>query len=134
MAWDPVRDLRAWQERLERLSAPRADSWTPPIDVYETDDRYVVSAEVPGLTREQIELALEASQLTIRGQRADVPGTRDPIVHFHQVERGHGTFSRTFEFADKIDVAGVTADLTNGVLTVMLPKVPPPPPRKIEVR
>lgn len=134
MPWDPLRDLRAWQERLERLSVPRADAWTPPIDVYETDDRYVVSAEVPGLTREQIELAVEASQLTVRGQRTDTPGVRDPIVHFHQVERGHGAFSRTFEFADKIDVAGVTADLTNGVLTVTLPKIPPPPPRKIEVR
>jgi HSP20 family protein len=134
MSWDPLRDLRAWQERLERLSVPRADSWTPPIDVYETDDRYVVSAEVPGLARDQIELALEEARLTLRGQRADAPGSTDPIVHFHQVERGHGAFSRTFEFADKIDVAGVTADLTNGVLTVTLPKIPPLPPRKIEVR
>jgi HSP20 family protein len=134
MPWDPMRDLRAWQERLERLSVPRADSWTPPIDVYETEDRYVVSAEVPGLTREQIELAAEASQLTIRGQRAGAVATGDPIVHFHQVERGHGAFSRTFEFADEIDVAGVTADLTNGVLTVTLPKVPAPRPRTIEVR
>jgi HSP20 family protein len=134
MAWDPLRDLRAWQERLERLSVPRADSWTPPIDVYETDDRYVVSAEVPGLARDQIELALEDARLTLRGQRADAPGSPEAIVHFHQVERGHGAFSRTFEFADKIDVAGVTADLTDGVLTVTLPKIPPLPPRKIEVR
>ena len=134
MSWDPLRDLRAWQERLERLSAPRADSWTPPIDVYETDDRYVVSAELPGLARDQIELALEDARLTLRGQRADAPGAAEAIVHFHQVERGHGAFSRTFEFADKIDVAGVTADLTNGVLTVTLPKIPPVPPRKIEVR
>lgn len=134
MPWDPVRDLRAWQERLERLSVPRTDSWTPPIDVYETDDRYVVAAELPGLTREEIELALEASRLTIRGQRADHAANGEAVVHFHQVERGHGAFSRTFEFADKIDVAGVTADLSNGVLTVTLPKVPPPPPRKIEVR
>ena len=129
-----MRDLRAWQERLERLSAPRSDSWTPPIDVYETDDRFVVSAEVPGLAREQIELALEDSQLTIRGQRADIPAAGEAIVHFHQVERGHGAFSRTFEFADKIDIASVSADLTNGVLTVTLPKVPPAAPRKIEVR
>lgn len=134
MPWDPVRDLRTWQERLERLSVPRADSWTPPIDVYETDDRYVVAAELPGLTREEIELALEASRLTIRGQRAERAANGEAIVHFHQVERGHGAFSRTFEFADKIDVAGVTADLSNGVLTVTLPKVPPPPPCKIEVR
>lgn len=134
MPWDPMRNLRAWHERLERLSEPRTDSWTPPIDVYETEDRYVVAAELPGLSREQIELALETSRLTIRGQRAGNPGAGEPVVHFHQVERGHGAFSRTFEFADEIDVNTVTADLTNGVLTVTLPKVPQPPPRKIEVR
>lgn len=131
MPWDPMRDLRAWQERL---SVPRAEAWTPPIDVYETGDRYVVTAELPGLTREQIELALDTARLTIRGQRLDTPGAGDAVVHFHQVERGHGAFSRTFEFGDKIEVAGVTADLTNGVLTIVLPKAPIDPPRTIEVR
>ena len=129
-----MRDLREWQERLERLSVPRTDSWTPPIDVYETDDRYVVAAELPGLSREQIELALDAARLTIRGTRAGTPGGGGEVVHFHQVERGHGAFSRTFEFADRIDVAAVTADLTHGVLTVTLPKIPAAPPRKIEVQ
>ena len=129
-----MRDLRAWQERLEHLSVHRSDSWTPPIDVYETDTRYVVAAELPGLTREEIELALEESRLTIRGRRADQPGHTESVVHFHQIERGHGAFSRTFEFAEKIDVPAVTADLASGVLTIVLPKVPPVPPRKIEVR
>jgi HSP20 family molecular chaperone IbpA len=50
------------------------------------------------------------------------------------VERGHGVFTRTFEFVSKIDVDAVSADLTNGVLTVTLPKAPQPPLRKIEVR
>ena len=129
-----MRDLRAWQERLEHLSVHRSDSWTPPIDVYETDTKYVVAAELPGLRRDEIELALEESRLTIRGRRADQAGPPDSVVHFHQIERGHGAFSRTFEFAEKIDVAAVTADLANGVLTIVLPKVPPVPPRKIEVR
>jgi HSP20 family protein len=133
MPWDPFRDLRAWQERIERLSAHHADSWTPPIDVYETADRYVIAAELPGLTREQVDLALEDSRLTIRGQRADRAPAGE-VVHFHQVERGHGAFTRTFDFADKIDVEGVSAEMSNGVLTVTLPKVPPPPARKIEVR
>ena len=131
MPVNPWRDLRAWQERLERLSSHHPDSWTPAIDVFETPDRYVVAAELPGLTRDQIELAMADSQLTIRGQRSEAP--RDD-AHYHQVERGHGAFSRTFEFADKIDVDQVTADLKQGVLTVVLPKVPPPPTRKIDVR
>ena len=134
MPWDPMRDLRVWQERLERLSAHHPDSWTPPIDVYETDDRYVIAAELPGLAREDVELALEDSRLTIRGQRTDRTATSGQIIHFHQVERGHGAFARTFEFASKIATEAIQADLTDGVLTVTLPKAAPPPPRKIEVR
>jgi HSP20 family protein len=132
MPWDPLRDLRVLQERLERMSAHHTDSWTPAIDVYETADRYVIAAELPGLSRESIDLALEDSRLTIRGQRVD--RTSGDVVHFHQVERGHGAFSRTFEFATKIDTEAVSADLADGVLTITLPKAAPPPARKIEVR
>jgi HSP20 family protein len=129
-----MRDLRVWHDRLERLTDHRSDSWTPAIDVYETGDRYVVAAEVPGLGREHIDLALEDSRLTLRGQRVDRGAATDETLHFHQIERGHGMFSRTFEFASKIDVEAVSADLTNGVLTITLPKAAPAPPRKIEVR
>jgi HSP20 family protein len=134
MSWDPMRDLRVWQERLERLSAHHPDSWTPPIDVYETDDRYVIAAELPGLAREDVELALEDSRLTIQGHRVDRTAASGQIIHFHQVERGHGAFARTFEFGSKNDTGAVSADLSNGVLTITLPKAVPPPPRKIEVR
>jgi HSP20 family protein len=134
MPWEPLRELRAWQERLERLSAHNADAWTPPIDVYETDDHYVVSAELPGLPREQIDLAVEDARLTIRGRRSGRPPQAAEVLHFHQVERGHGAFARTFEFSAKIDIEAVSADLTDGVLTVTLPKVPAAPLRKIEVQ
>lgn len=134
MPWDPRRDVRAWQERLERLASHHADSWTPPIDVYETADSYVISAELPGLRREEIDLALEDSRLTIRGRRADAASAGGDVLHFHQVERGHGAFARTFDFADEIDGNTVTADLSNGVLTVKLKKIMPRPARQIEVR
>jgi HSP20 family protein len=134
MPREPLRELRAWQERLERLSAHNADAWTPPIDVYETDDRYVVAAELPGLGREQIDLAVEDSRLTIRGRRSGRPPQAAEVLHFHQVERGQGAFARTFEFNAQIDIESVSADLTDGVLTVTLPKVPVAPLRKIEVQ
>ena len=129
MPWDPLQDLRSWQERLERLSTPQTDSWTPPIDVYETAEHYVIAAEVPGLAREEIEIALEEFRLTLSGRRTtDSLGT--PAARYHQVERGHGSFTRTFDFAAKIDVEAVTADLALGVLTVKLTKAPPPPPAR----
>jgi HSP20 family protein len=129
-----MRDLLAWQERLGRLTPSPPESWTPAIDVYETAAAYIVTAEVPGLEREEIELAVEDWQLTIRGHRVDRDERRRQITHFHQVERGHGAFSRTFEFAEKIDTSAVAADLTEGVLTITLPKVPPAPPRRVTVK
>jgi HSP20 family protein len=121
MPCDPLRDLRAWQERLERLAAQHATAWAPPIDVYETDDRYVITAEVPGISRDQVELAVTDNRLSIRGSRSGgVP--ESAARHYHQVERGHGSFLRTFEFAEAVDQAGITADLRDGVLTVTLPK------------
>jgi len=133
MPCDPLADLRAWQERLERLSRHQGESWSPPIDVYETEDSYIITAEVPGVSRDQVELAVEDMRLTIRGRREARPATSG-AVHYHQVERGHGAFKRTFEFAEQIDADHVTADLAGGVLTIAIPKVPPPPPRRIEVR
>jgi HSP20 family protein len=131
MPCDPLRDLRAWQERLERLAAQHGTAWAPPIDVYETDDRYVVTAEVPGLAREQIELAVKDNRLTIRGMRSgSVP--ENSSRHYHQVERGHGSFERTFQFADPVHQERITADLREGVLTITLPKTASPP-RRIQV-
>jgi HSP20 family protein len=130
MPWDPLRELQAWQERLGRH---QPDVWAPPIDVYETAEMYVVTAEVPGLARDRVELALEEMRLTIRGHRPDHPPASAGTVRFHQVERGRGPFARTFEFAERVDSSRVKADLSEGVLTITLPKLPEPPTRKIEV-
>ena len=133
VACDPLGDLRAWQQRLERLSRHQSDSWAPPIDVHEIPDAYVLTVEVPGLKRDDIELVVEASRLTVRGQRVERRRAGEPVL-YHQVERGHGVFSRTFEFAELIDAGGVRAELADGVLTISLPKAPAPPARRIDVR
>jgi HSP20 family protein len=133
MPCDPLGDLRAWQERLERLTRHAGEPWSPPIDVYETERSYIITAEVPGLAREQVHLAVDEARLTIQGRREARPAGAG-AVHYHQVERGHGTFRRTFEFSAPIDSEQVTADLADGVLTIAVPKLPAAPPRKIEVR
>lgn len=132
MPCDPLRDLRAWQERLERLAAQRGTAWDPPMDVYETPARYVVTAEVPGLARDQIELAVQDNRLTIGGVRP-AAGPEATARHYHQIERGHGAFQRTFEFVDAVDQEGIAADLRDGVLTVTLPKIATRP-RRIDVQ
>ena len=114
MPCDPLRDLRAWQERLERLAAQHATAWAPPIDVYETEDRYVITAEVPGITREQVELAAAGQPPEPSADPAAAASAESPTRHYHQVERGHGSFLRTFEFADPVNQEGITADLRDG--------------------
>ena len=131
MPCDPLRDLRAWQDRMERLAAAQHGSaaWTPPVDVYETADQYVVTAEIPGLKRDEIDVSVENGRVTLRGARRETVDSR----RFHQVERGHGQFHRTFEFGDAIAPETVSADLRDGVLTITLPKVAPAV-RRIEVK
>ena|SRR5688572_1917370 len=134
MPCDPLRELRAWQERLERLAHPSPEPWAPPIDVYETPSGYVITVEVPGVSREDVELAVEDNRLRISGRRLEANRRTVDPARYHLVERGYGAFVRSFEFAVAVDADAVSADLADGVLTITLPKVPPPAPRRIEVR
>src|SRR5215210_8917220 len=85
--WDPLRDLFALQERIERMADAGAAGWTPPVDLYETADRYVLTAELPGLTREDIVINVVDGTLTLEGQRQ---AAAVPCERYHRVERGHG--------------------------------------------
>ena len=85
MPWDPLGDLRAWQERFERLTSRHPDAWSPAIDVYETTDRYVVTAEIPGLERDQVRLLVsDASHDSFAHRRftdfPDFVGEGDVVV------------------------------------------------------
>ena len=122
--WDPLRDLLALHEQIGQLVGTDAPGWTPPVDLYETPVTFVLTAELPGLARDQIEIHAEDSRIVIRGARTAGPGPgRDiPCEQFHRVERGHGRFQRAFSLPEPIDVEGITADLKDGVLTVTIPK------------
>ena len=117
--WDPLRDLLALQEQIGQLVGSDAPGWTPPVDLYETSTEYVLTAELPGLTRDQIEIHAEDQRVVIRGERA---AGAVPCEQFHRVERGHGRFSRAFILPDAISVDRVAAELKDGLLTVTLPK------------
>ncbi len=127
--WDPIRDLLAIQHRLDRF-APGPTGWAPPVDLHETDDHYVVTAEVPGLKREDIQIQVQEGRLTLSGLRRERSVTCE---QYHRVERGHGTFSRTFHLPLPITEDAITADLKDGVLTVVVPKATDPTPRRIRV-
>ena len=127
--WDPLRDLLALHEHLGQLVGTDAPGWTPSVDLYETPAEFVLIAELPGLTRDQIEIHAEDNRIVIRGQR----GGQVPCDHYHRVERGHGHFSRAFALPEAIDVEAITADLKDGLLTVTIPKAAARGVRRVNV-
>jgi HSP20 family protein len=116
--WDPIRDLLAIQHRLQRFS-PGPDGWVPPVDLSETADHYILTAEVPGLQRSDLQIQMHEENLTVSGVRRDEDSRCE---QYHRVERGHGTFSRTFHLPHPVDAAQISADLRDGVLTITCPK------------
>lgn len=127
--WDPIKDLLAIHQRLDRF-APGQAGWTPPVDLYETAEAYVVVAELPGLTDRDLDVRYADGRLTLSGVRHERSG---PCEEYHRVERGHGTFSRTFQLPLPVDGGAITADMRDGVLTVRCPKSPVAIARRVRI-
>ena len=119
--WDPLRDLIALHEQIGQLVGTDAPGWTPPVDLYETATDFILTADLPGLSRDEIDVSVDENRVIIRGERVGGPIDM-PCEQFHRVERGHGRFSRSFALSDAVDVSRVSADLKDGILTVRIPK------------
>jgi HSP20 family protein len=124
-----VRDLLAIQLKMERLPASTPQGWVPAADLCETADAYVITAELPGVPRPQIRIDVHDGQLTLHGRR----DARVACEQYHQVERGHGEFSRSFRLPHTIVAEGISAELKDGVLTVVVPKGQSQGPRRVDV-
>ena len=131
--WDPLRDLLVLHEQLGQLVGSDAPGWTPPVDLYETAGEFVLSAELPGLKRDQIDIQAEEDRIVIRGERTVAVGRDIPCEQYHRVERGHGRFARAFALPGPIDVNQVSADLKDGILTIRMPKAADRGVRAIDV-
>jgi HSP20 family protein len=127
--WDPVRDLLAIQLKMERLPTPARQGWVPAADLCETSDAYVVTAELPGVPRHHIHIDIHDGHLTLHGRR----DARVACEQYHQIERGHGEFSRTFRLPHGVKAADVAAELRDGVLTIVVPKNSEHAPRRVDV-
>jgi HSP20 family molecular chaperone IbpA len=102
---------------------------TPAVDIYETLDGLVVKADLPGVTKDGLDLRVENNLLTIRGRASHcAPG--EMLYREYQLSN----FFRQFELSDKVDQQNISAELKHGVLTLNLPKAEEAKPRKIEVR
>ncbi len=118
-------------EPTEVVEEPRERLlFTPPIDIYESDDGLVLEADLPGVSVESLELEVQDNKLTLFGRvELSVPPEAVPV---HQEYR-EGDFVRSFILSDEVDYNRITANMTNGVLRVTLPKAPRTEPRRIQV-
>ena len=138
---DPFREFAAIQDRMNRLfgNAYLRDedtgfrgSWAPAVDIYETENHdLVVRAEVPGMTREDIQVTVENGTLLIKGEKKFDPEVKEE--HYRRIERAYGAFHRSFTLPNTVDTTKVSADYKNWVLTVKLPFRDEAKPRSINV-
>jgi HSP20 family protein len=137
--WNPIREMAAMQSALDRMFE---DNWraargtatnsTLALDVYETDQAYMVYAALPGANADNISVNLHEGVLTVAGEIA--APTPAENARLHMQERTFGKFSRSLRMPQQIDANNVEAAFENGVLVLTLPKTPEAQPRQIPVR
>jgi HSP20 family protein len=143
--WDPFREFAVLQDRINRAFTDAygrsgasdeglltTGSWVPPVDIYQNGEHeLVLKAELPDMTREDIDIRVEDGTLTIRGEKKLATDIKEE--QFHRVERRYGVFSRSFSLPPTVDTTKVSADYRNGVLTVKLPLREEAKPRQVKV-
>jgi HSP20 family protein len=136
--YEPWTLLNQLQRELERSFEARPGSdtaataeWTPSVDIKEEDDRYVLLADLPGVSPEDIEVTMENGILTLRGERNTE--ARTVRSGYKRIERVYGSFYRRFSLPDTADAEGIAARYNNGVLEIVIPKRSMVQPKKIIV-
>jgi HSP20 family protein len=136
--WDPFRELETVHERLDQLmqsafgEAPGNGSrvWTPLVDIEETEDAWIVEAELPGVMREDVNVEVRDSELSISGEIRE----RERTGILRRRARRTGEFDYTITLPGKADAENVEATLADGVLMVRIPKPEQARPKRIQVK
>ena len=127
----PFRDLRRLQEEMERLTrSATAPQGFPAINVYAHQDGIVITAELPGVKQDQLEITVHRDTVTLRGERQD---ESEDARAYHRRERGRGSFGRTFGLPFQVDPDQVEAKLSDGVLILTLQRPEQDKPKRIRV-
>ena len=142
--WEPVSELNTIQNEMNRLfntffdgstsSAGRGAGpprWLPAMDLIETADHYVLRADLPGLSDEDVSVQLEDSVLTISGER--MAGHDNEREGYYRLERPFGAFSRSLTLPDGVDGDAVTAHFDRGVLEIKIAKPEQKKPRRVQI-
>ena len=136
----PWHELESVSKRLDGLfNSPLRDvpagagAWNPPVNVEETEEEMVLSAELPGMGIEDIEIEVENKLLTLRGEKKEIKEEGDER-RYHVWERTYGSFQRRFTLPRTVKTEGISAEFENGILSIRMPKAPEAKSRKIEIK
>lgn len=139
--WGPLGQLTGVRDELNRLFGSTFGElarpsdlfgmWTPPLDLYEGKDAFVVRAELPGMKKEDIEISLHDGVLSVSGERKSESHSEEAEVH--RRERFVGRFQRSLDLPKPVKAQEVKAAYKDGILTITLPKTEEAKPRQIEV-
>ncbi len=135
-SYSPWRDLEHVENRLAGFfDSPSAGrrSWTPSVNVSETKDALELTAELPGVSQDNLSIELENNLLTISGEKAEQVTEGDEERRYHVWERSNGSFRRSFSLPRTISGDDIAATFENGVLSILLPKAPEAKGRTIEI-
>ncbi len=143
--WDPIREIDSLQGEMNRLFSSFFDTpttrggngnagarrWMPAMDLVETGEHFVLKADLPGMTENDVNIELENNVLTVSGERK----TEHEEKHegYYRIERSTGAFSRSLTLPEGIDADAVTATFDNGVLEVRIPKPAQAQPRRVQI-
>lgn len=142
--WNPWHEMMTLRNSLQRLhggrplfdrrredAAQNGGRWHPAVDVYETDEAYVVTAELPGMKKEEIDIDVKDRILTVKGRRSSDTEVKKEL--YYRKERVFGSFQRAFSLPEGVDSAQITAEFNNGVLKISIPRPEEKKPRQITV-
>jgi len=142
--WEPLREMATLQNEMNRLfgtffdtptsavSGNGARRWMPAMDLLETEDQFVLRADLPGLTEEDVRIEVEDRTLTVSGERKAEHETNGE--GYYRLERATGAFARTLTLPDGVDAGGIAARFDNGVLEVRIPKPEERKPRRVAIQ
>ena len=143
--WEPTRELSSLQSEMNRLFNTFFDTpttsanggggvrrWVPSMDLVETEDQFVLRADLPGLSEEDVSIELEDNVLTVAGERK--AEHEDKREGFYRMERSFGQFRRSLTLPDGVDPDGIAATFDKGVLEVRIPKPEERKPRRVAIQ
>src|SRR3954451_21491407 len=141
--WEPAREINSLQSEMNRLFNTFFDTptsgnanglrrWVPPMDLVETDEQFVLRADLPGLSEDDVSIELEDNVITVSGERKAEHEARKE--GYYRVERAYGAFHRQLTLPEGVDPEAVEAAFDKGVLEVRIPKPEQRKPRKVEIK